>query len=139
VTGRRWSLTLVREHAEVFARLPSAVHRGAVEAYIRSASHRRLRQEELAMLVEPWTGQEGQAAFYRQIAQADERRAGIATRLCALGRRWVRETGATSIGVDTAAPAEHLVRLYESWGFERRDTTHWDGRTYDSVVMARRL
>ena len=25
------------------------------------------------MLVEPWTDKEGQAAFYRQIAQADER------------------------------------------------------------------
>lgn len=65
--------TLVREHAEVFAQLPLAVHRGAVEAYIRGASHRGLREEDLAMLVEPWTGADGQAAFYRQIAQADER------------------------------------------------------------------
>ena len=65
--------TLVKQHAEVFAHLPSAVHRGAVEAYIRGASYRGLRDDELAMLVEPWTGAEGQAAFYRQIAQADER------------------------------------------------------------------
>lgn len=65
--------TLVREHAEVFAQLPPAVHRGAVTAYIRGASHRGLREEDLAMLVEPWTGPDGQAAFYRQIAQADER------------------------------------------------------------------
>ncbi|MDP3949762.1 alpha/beta fold hydrolase [Microbacterium sp.] len=65
--------TLVQQHADVFARLPAAVHRGAVEAYIRGASHRGLRAEELEMLVAPWTGEAGQSAFYRQIAQADER------------------------------------------------------------------
>ena len=65
--------TLVRDHAEVFTQLPPAVHRGAVEAYIRGASHRGLAEEELAMLVAPWTRDAGQQAFYRQIAQADER------------------------------------------------------------------
>lgn len=65
--------TLVQQHADVFAQLPAAVHRGAVEAYIRGASHRGLRDDDLAMLVDPWTGIEGQPAFYRQIAQADER------------------------------------------------------------------
>lgn len=65
--------TLVNRHAEVFAALPPAVHRGAVEAYVRGASHRGLRDDDLAMLVSPWLGETGQAAFYRQIAQADER------------------------------------------------------------------
>ncbi|MDN4481250.1 alpha/beta fold hydrolase [Demequina muriae] len=65
--------TLVKEHADVFAQLPPAIHRGAVEAYIRGASHRGLADDDLAMLVEPWLGDDGQAAFYRQIAQADER------------------------------------------------------------------
>lgn len=65
--------TLVKQHADVFARLPPAVHRGAIEAYIRGASHRGLRADDLALLVEPWTGEAGQAAFYRQIAEADER------------------------------------------------------------------
>ncbi|MFD1859915.1 alpha/beta hydrolase [Aeromicrobium camelliae] len=64
---------LVKQHAEVFEQLPPAVHRGAVEAYISGASHRGLRPEDLAMLVEPWTGGEGPAALYRQMAQADER------------------------------------------------------------------
>src|SRR5690625_625967 len=44
---------LVQQHAEVFAQLPPGVHRGAVEAYIHSASHRGLRDDELAVLVEP--------------------------------------------------------------------------------------
>ncbi|CAM3557519.1 alpha/beta fold hydrolase [Isoptericola cucumis] len=64
---------LVRDHAPVFGRLPPAVHRGALEAYVGTASHRGLRDDELEALVVPWLGDAGQAAFYRQIAQADER------------------------------------------------------------------
>jgi len=64
---------LVKQHADVFAALPAAIHQGAVEAYVRGASHRGLRDDDLAALVRPWLGREGQDAFYRQIAQADER------------------------------------------------------------------
>lgn len=64
--------TLVKSHSGVFEQLPPTVHRGAVEAYIAGASHTGLRPEDLRMLVEPWTGIDGQTAFYRQIAQADE-------------------------------------------------------------------
>ncbi|WP_029150814.1 alpha/beta fold hydrolase [Microbacterium indicum] len=65
--------TLVKEHAAVFEQVPSAVHRGALEAYIGGASHRGLRPEDLRMLVDPWCTPAGRPAFYRQIAQADER------------------------------------------------------------------
>jgi pimeloyl-ACP methyl ester carboxylesterase len=64
---------LVAENGDVLGRLPAAVHRGALEAYVRGASHRGLRDDELTMLVAPWLGDEGQGAFYRQVAQADER------------------------------------------------------------------
>jgi len=64
---------LVHDHADVFVALPPHVHLGAIEAYIRSASVRGLTADDLAMLTEPWSSVEGQAAFYRQIAQADER------------------------------------------------------------------
>ncbi len=64
---------LVKEHADVFSRLPPAVHRGVVEAYVRGAAHRDLSSEQLAMVVDPWTTPDGLPAFYRQIAQADER------------------------------------------------------------------
>lgn len=65
--------TLVRGHAEVFAALPPGVHEGALRAYISSASHRGLRDEDLAELVRPWSTDDGRPAFYRQIAEADER------------------------------------------------------------------
>jgi pimeloyl-ACP methyl ester carboxylesterase len=76
VALRPWGspyFSLVREHADVFSATPAAVHRGALEAYVRTAAHRPLRPEDLEALVAPWTGAQGQAAFYRQVAQADER------------------------------------------------------------------
>lgn len=48
------------------------MHAGALAAYIQTASFRGLRTDELAELTAPWLTDEGQAAFYRQIAQADE-------------------------------------------------------------------
>lgn len=75
VALRPWGspfFTLVKDNAEVFAQLPATVHRGVIEAYIAGASHRGLRSEEMSMLADPWSDGEGQAAFYRQIAQAEE-------------------------------------------------------------------
>lgn len=64
---------LVAAHHEVFSTQPQAVHRGALEAYIATASHRGLSDEQRDTLTAPWLSPEGQAAFYRQIAEADER------------------------------------------------------------------
>lgn len=64
---------LVREHSEVFSALPPTLHRALVREYVSSASAAGLLPTTLDMLVEPWLGAAGQAAFYRQIAQADQR------------------------------------------------------------------
>lgn len=50
-----------------------------------------------------------------------------------------RDVGAIAIGLDTAAPATSLRRLYEHWGFRDREIIHWPGKSYDSVVMTRPL
>lgn len=63
---------LVRDNAEVFSALPAAVHEGALRAYIAGASHVGLTPVQMESLVSPWLGADGQAAFYRQIAQADQ-------------------------------------------------------------------
>ncbi|TFV61810.1 UNVERIFIED_ORG: alpha/beta fold hydrolase [Bacillus sp. AZ43] len=63
---------LVRDHADVFSALPGPVHEGALRAYVSGASHAGLDGRALDSLVAPWLGADGQAAFYRQIAQADE-------------------------------------------------------------------
>ena len=64
---------LVRDHASVFAALPAPLHRALVEAYVRGAAHRPLDPDVLDRMVAPWSDHEGRAAFYAQIAQADER------------------------------------------------------------------
>ncbi len=75
VALRPWGspfFTLVHEQADVFARLPPNLHEALVAEYISGASSPGLEPDVLEALVEPWTSTEGQAAFYRQIAQADE-------------------------------------------------------------------
>lgn len=63
---------LVAANPDAFASLPPNLHQVLVREYISGASLRGLADEVLDALVAPWIG-EGQAAFYRQIAQADER------------------------------------------------------------------
>ena len=64
---------LVRDHAEAFSALPAPIHEAVVAAYIAGASHEPLRAAQLDAYVTPWVGEDGQPAFYRQIAQADEK------------------------------------------------------------------
>jgi len=64
---------LVGAHAAVFEQLPPALHEALVRRYIAGASAPGLHPETLDRLAEPWLGDAGQPAFYRQIAQADQR------------------------------------------------------------------
>ena len=64
---------LVAANASVFAALPARLHEALVRAYVAGAAHRPLRADDLDHLVAPWLGVDGQTAFYRQIAQADQR------------------------------------------------------------------
>ena len=63
----------VREHEPAFAGLPAYIHAAILGAYIRGAIARTIPEEELAPYLSPWLGEPGQAAFYRQIAQMDQR------------------------------------------------------------------
>lgn len=67
------------------------------------------------------------------------RGSGMASILFRTGLEWAMEQGATTVGLDTAAPAAHLISLYERWGFTTQDTIHWPGKTYNSLVMIRPL
>jgi pimeloyl-ACP methyl ester carboxylesterase len=66
------SFRLLGRHAEVFEQLPPALHRALVREYVGSASGPGLHPTVLDRLVQPWLGEHGQPAFYRQIAQADQ-------------------------------------------------------------------
>lgn len=63
---------LVGEHPDVFTRLPERLHTALVREYVSGAAAHTLPVDVVDSLVAPWTGPTGQAAFYRQIAQASE-------------------------------------------------------------------
>ncbi len=64
---------LVKDYPGVFRQIPGYMHQAMLAAYIRDATYRPMGDEELAPYIEPWLGEEGQAAFYRQIEQNDQR------------------------------------------------------------------
>ncbi|MDQ3156311.1 MAG: alpha/beta hydrolase [Actinomycetota bacterium] len=76
VALRPWGSEFFRrisQNEEAFAAQPPAIHRAVLEAYIAGASHCGLSSAQMASLTSPWLSAEGQRAFYRQIAEADER------------------------------------------------------------------
>lgn len=64
---------LVQENVEVFRQIPAYMHRAMVAAYIRDATYKPMDEASMAPYIEPWLGEEGQNAFYRQISQNDQR------------------------------------------------------------------
>jgi pimeloyl-ACP methyl ester carboxylesterase len=63
----------VRQHEAAFAGVPDYIQRAILAAYIQGAAFRPLPQEVLETYAAPWLGPLGQPAFYRQIAQMDQR------------------------------------------------------------------
>lgn len=61
----------VRKYEAAFAGVPDYIHAAILSAYISGAAHHPLSPEVMALYAEPWRGEAGQPAFYRQIAQMD--------------------------------------------------------------------
>lgn len=63
----------VGKHEAAFAGLPAYAHDALLSAYIQNAAAQPLADDALQVHKQPWLGDTGQAAFYRQIAQMDQR------------------------------------------------------------------
>lgn len=63
----------VKAHEAAFSGLPAYAHEALLGAYLKGAAHKPLSDEALETYAAPWRGEVGQAAFYRQIAQMDQR------------------------------------------------------------------
>ena len=63
----------VRKHEMAFQDLPDYIHEAIVAAYVKGAMYHTMSDETLEGILKPWRGDVGRRAFYRQIAQADER------------------------------------------------------------------
>jgi pimeloyl-ACP methyl ester carboxylesterase len=63
----------VQRHLEAFQTVPEHIHRQMLAAHLRTAMFRDIDDAELEPYLRPWLGPIGQAAYYRQVAQFDER------------------------------------------------------------------
>ena len=63
----------VRKHESAFSGMPDYMHRALLRAYLQTAAHNPLSEEALEIYSAPWLGPIGQPAFYRQIAQMDQK------------------------------------------------------------------
>ncbi|WP_285104157.1 alpha/beta hydrolase [Promicromonospora sp. MEB111] len=101
---------LVARNESVFAAVPGPLHGALVREYIAGAANHALAPEQVELLTEPWLGDVGQAAFYRQIAQlSPEHTAPIVRRLgevrCPVRIGWAE--------ADPWIPFEQATRLRE--------------------------
>ncbi|MFC3285756.1 alpha/beta fold hydrolase [Litchfieldella rifensis] len=62
----------VRQHEAAFRGLPPYIHDALLRAYLQGAAWHELPEDALRIHCQPWLGEEGQAGFYRQIAQMDQ-------------------------------------------------------------------
>ena len=62
----------VKMHETAFAGVPDYIHEAIVRAYINTAAFTPIADETMDKTVQPWITEKGKAAFYRQIAQANE-------------------------------------------------------------------
>jgi pimeloyl-ACP methyl ester carboxylesterase len=63
----------IEKNEDAFASVPDYIHCAIVEAYIKTAAHQNLDKDTINGILAPWVGEQGQQAFYRQIAQADSK------------------------------------------------------------------
>jgi pimeloyl-ACP methyl ester carboxylesterase len=63
----------VRKHEAAFSGMPDYMHRALLKAYLQTAAHNPLSDEAMDVYSAPWLGTVGQPAFYRQIAQMDQK------------------------------------------------------------------
>ncbi|WP_444684566.1 alpha/beta fold hydrolase [Alkalicoccus luteus] len=63
----------VARHEEAFRGIPGYIHEAMVSAYVQDAMHTPMPADTLKGTITPWLKETGQAAFYRQIVQAEQR------------------------------------------------------------------
>ncbi len=62
---------LVKGYEAVFAAVPAYIHHAVLAAHLRTAMSHNPTEELLSSLIDPWTGEVGQKAYYRQVGQFD--------------------------------------------------------------------
>ncbi len=80
------------------------------------------------------------AAFFEQFAVEPELQGqGLGSRFLEFIEGRAAELGAQEVALDTAEPATSLRQWYSRRGYEWVDSAQWEGKTYRSVVLRKKL
>ena len=63
----------VKKYLEAYQTMPQHAYRQILATHLRTAIRKEMSDEALAPYLAPWLGDEGQAAYFRQVSQFDER------------------------------------------------------------------
>lgn len=86
-----------------------------------------------------WADQPGVAYAGQLGVDAEYRNRGIGAALMDAIESRARELGFHTIAGDTSEGADYLLRMYQGRGYELVDNHQWRGKTYRSVVLAKKL
>jgi GNAT superfamily N-acetyltransferase len=79
------------------------------------------------------------ACFGQFTVHPDMQGSGVGSAMMELVERLAREGGATELALDTAEPAEHLIRYYKNRGYRFIEYVQWDVTNYRSVILSKTL
>lgn len=84
--------------------------------------------------------EQGVAAYVNALAiDPDVQRSGLGGAMLEHAEREAVRRGLTRMRLDTAKPAVQLIRWYERRGYRVVDEVHWQGKTYNSIVLEKAL
>jgi GNAT superfamily N-acetyltransferase len=81
----------------------------------------------------------GVAAALQFAVEPSSQGLGIGRLLLRSAEEWAITHGFRELAMDTAEPAEHLVRLYKGLGYAHAGWVQWPGKVYRSVVLSKPL
>lgn len=87
----------------------------------------------------PWYDRPDVSSFGQFAIEPKLQNRGIGSKLLAIAEQRAAETGAVEIALDTAEPADDLIRFYTKRGYRFIEYTQWKLANYRSVIMSKRV
>jgi GNAT superfamily N-acetyltransferase len=87
----------------------------------------------------PWYERPEVASFHQFAVHPQLQRHGIGSTLLTHIERRATEQGVQELALDTAEPAEDLIRFYTSRGYRFIDYVKWNAVNYRSVILSKTL
>jgi GNAT superfamily N-acetyltransferase len=85
----------------------------------------------------PWYDRPDVASFGQFAVEPALQRCGIGSMLVAIAEHRSATTGAAELALDTAEPAQDLVRFYTQRGYRFIDYTQWGVVNYRSLILSK--